>query len=69
MGHASSGPSVTGAVVGVTETALETAIGVVFPPDETDGAIAVPSQNSIARIVSDEKGERQRRTWPPFGRG
>jgi hypothetical protein len=35
---------------------------VVLPPDETEGAMAVPSQNSIARIVSDEKGERQRRT-------
>ena len=31
--------------------------------DETDGAMAVPSQNNMPRIVSDEKGERQRRTW------
>jgi hypothetical protein len=41
---------------------LEITVGVVFPADETEGAMAVPSQNSIARIVSDETGERQRRT-------
>jgi hypothetical protein len=44
-------------------------VGVVLPPDETEGAMAVPSQNSIAKIVSDEKGERQRRTLPPCDRG
>jgi hypothetical protein len=69
MGQGSSEASATGEVVGVEWTALEITVGVVFPPDETEGAMAVPSQNSIARIVSDEKGERQRRTLPPFGRG
>ncbi len=69
MGQGSSEPSATGDVVGVEGTALVSIVGGVFPPDETEGAMAVPSQNSIARIVSDEKDERQRRTLPPVGRG
>jgi hypothetical protein len=37
-------------------------VGSTTASDDTEGAMAVPNQNNMPRIVSDEKGERQRRT-------